>query len=1152
MSAQNKPRQWDYFAYEHLDYFPQDTIKKEQDTLKRKENVLQATLKPGSKEYIDSMKLARQMYVDSMKAAQVAFQDSLKKERQKVADSMKNYNDSVKAAMEVQRLERQRINDSLKLVQQYRKDSLDAARAYRESKAYKDSVATVKQNRLDSIAQVRLGRADSMAKVRAHMKDSLAKVRQNMQDSLAVVRKNMQDSLAAARKAYNDSIQVVIADQKARNQVLKDSITAVRKIRTDSLAKAKEEREALSKKRIKDREKAKNAKARDKENKAREAYTNESMRKKRWSFLRKTYHNTTTRFNYHFNAEEKLRMIELNMLKNSTNQYDSLLPLYPFNPDVDSSKYASDLDSIIRKASVGIHIHDPRSKWQDDMYFVVGKAYYYKGDYKNAAAAFKYIVATAEREKKEKAKNKDAKAEKALGQLADEESNSFLVHNSSKNDAVMWLARTLTQDSQVSLAQTVLNMLKSSNNFDKSLDGRYAAAQSYVDLKTNNYAAAIKDLQPLYDDHSSPDWLRQRAAFLRGQLLQRDGKFAASDSAFDKVIDMKPAMEMDFYAKMYKVNNSINNGGSDAKALISGLQKMGKEQKYKEFYDRIHFAQARVYEAGKDTTAAVDQYRKSIAMNTKSPAQKGLAYAGLGNIFYVQNNYTAAKQSYDSALAFLTEAQKPIFTIATQRAGALDYIAEPGDKVKYTDSVLQLASLSEKDQLAAVRKYIKAEQKRLTDSFYAAKNASTAAALPAPTTLTSKKQSWYFSNPSTVQQGMASFKQKWGSRTLKDDWNRSNLGSSSGGDVADPNDNLSEEDKILAGIPSEEDLLALIPKGQKAIDSANKFLEKSMYELGVGYYKHMEDVPLALKTFDDLDAKYPSHPYAAEILYYRYIIALQKNDKTTANQYLAQLQSKHANSDWYKMIQSASEANQNTNVIPMATHYEDTYEALMLQDYSKAYREAEAAPALYPKEIAALEKKYLLIKYAAIVGQKDYKLADSLLTLFIAQNAKHETIGWATDLQKYVKGQLLLNPTPVVNPNNAGGPMVLPGDSTLQYSYSPNNLHYVLLSTATTDHKIAGLKAGLKEYNKTKSIRKKLEVTMSPLDAQRSLVVVQEFKNAAEAKSYVQEITKVKDLFREFMSPAEYEILIISNDNILKLYSDKNWEAYKVYYQSKY
>lgn len=1159
LSALNKPRYWDDNAF-YYNLEQQDTLKNTGDTLKKKEIIRQASLKPGSPEYIDSMKQSRQRYVDSMKQAQAAMQDSLKKERQRIADSTavanKRYNDSVRAVLELQKLERQRAADSLRVIQTARKDSLDRLKAYRESKAYKDSIAAAKQARADSIASVRQMRADSLAKVRVRIKDSLTVVRKQMQDSLATVRKNMQDSLATVRKKYNDSIQVVLTEQKVRNQALKDSIAAVRAIRTDSLAKAKVEREALAKKRVKDREKSQNAKMRAKEQKKRDAYSNEDMRKKKWSFLRRAWHNTTTKYNYHYNARERLRKVEENMLRNSITQYDSLLPLFPFNPDVDSAKYAVDLDSLIRKAGVGIQIHDPRSRWQDNMYLIVGKAYYYKGDYKNAAAAFKYIVATAEQEKKEKAKNKDKKAEKALGELPDEESRNFLLHHTSKNEAIMWLARTLAQDSQLSLAQTVLNMMRSSKQYNNLLDGRFATVQSFVDLKQHNHTAAASDLVALTEDKNSPDWLRQRAAFIRGQLLQKEGRFQASDSAFDKVIALKPEMEMDFYAKMNKVNNSLNGGFSDTRALLASLQKMSRETKYKDYYDKIHFAQARVYEAAKDTATAIAQYRKAISTSTKNLSQKGLAFAGLGNIYYLQNDYNTAKSSYDSALVFLTDAQNPTYSIALQRAGALDYIAGPGNEVKYNDSLLRLSQMSEKDQLAVVRRQIRDLEKHLLDSLYAARNAATAPqALPAPTSLSSGKQSWYFSNPSNMQKGIATFKQKWGDRKLKDDWNRSSQFGSSGSSAEDATA-MSEEDQLRATLPSESDLMALIPKGKPATDSVSKALETALYQLGVGYYKHMEDIPMALNTFDELDRRYPQHNYGAELTYYRYLTALNNNDKAKVAEYLAKLQSQYGTSEWAKMVAAANQesaAGAQSNGMSIAEHYEGAYNALMTQDFSKAYRDAEAAPALYPKEISPYQKKYTLVKYAAIAGNKDYREADSLLTIFVAQNQSDETLQWAKNLQQYVKVQLeAWRKDSARLSSQVSGPAVLPGDSSLKYSYKPENLHYVMVSTPVTDNKINGLRAGLRDYNSSKAARKKLEVTITPLDAQRSVIVVQEFKNAAEAKKYIAEISKVKELFREFTNANEYELLIISNDNILKLYTDKNWQAYIDYYKSKY
>lgn len=1163
MPGQNMPQHWDYYAYAVSDSHASSALPglTEQDTIKSGQQSTRSPLKPGSPEYVDSMKAARKAYVDSMKAAQLAFQDSLSRERKRVSDSIRAYNDSLKAAMEVQRIERQRINDSIKAVQQARRDSLAAAKAYRESKAYKDSVALAKQAVTDSLAQVRQARADSLAKARVRMQDSLREVRIRTQDSIARVRKAAQDSMMAARKAYNDSLQQALAEQKARNQALRDSMTLARQARLDSLNKAKEAREAAAKKNIKDREKEKIAKERQKEADARAAYTNESMRKKPWSFTRRAYHNTTTRFNYHFNAGERLKQIEENMLKNSSNQYDSLLPLFPFDPLSDSTKYASDLDSLIRKASVGIHIHDPRSRWQDDLYLIVGKAYYYKGDFSNAAAAFKYIVGTAEQDKKEKAKNKDKRAEKALGELPDELRKGWFAHNTAKNDAIFWLAKTLAQDGETSLAHTILNMVRSSKFYTHELDGKWAEAQSFVALKDNNLIAAAEYLRPVYEDHSNPKWLRQRAAFLRGQLLQQQENYSGSDSAFDKVIALNPELDMDFYARMHKVNNSINNGLSNAATLVNSLQKMSKEQKYQPHRDKIHFALGQVFEAQDNTTEAIAQFKTSAALDINGSPQKGLSYAHLGNLYYKQNNYGAAKQAYDSALAFLTPAQQPYLSIAQQRAGALDYIAGPGATVRYTDSILKLAALSEKDQEAIARKFIKEEEKRLIDSFYAAKNAANAAnsSLPAPTTLAPKGQTWYFTNPATVQQGVAAFKQKWGDIPLKDNWNRSNQGIPSAAHGSESAaENLSEEERILAGIPSLETLLAQIPKGKAQTDSAHKVLEKALYELGIGYYKHMEDIPEALKTFDQLDSQYPNTRYAAEILYYRYLIALQQNDKAAAEQYLRLLQTKHAQSEWAERIRQSEMAAQDQksteDVLPIAAHYDMAYEALINRDYNRAYQDAAAAPNLYPKEYRNYEQKYQLVQYAAMIGNGAHKEADSLLSLFIGRNPQHETVEWANALQQYVQKLMTQNQAsqPATTATTAQQSIQTIKDTSLRYTYAPQNLHYVILSHSASAKDISSMRDVLRNYNQTKSNRKRLEVNLSPISAQRSAIVVQEFRNAQAAKGYVEEIKQFPSLFQNVGSQTDVEILIISNDNILKLYTDQDWEAYKQFFEANY
>src|SRR4030095_15111600 len=104
-------------------------------------------------------------------------------------------------------------------------------------------------------------------------------------------------------------------------------------------------------------------------------------------------------FNYYFNANRKMEEAEANMQRTSRDKWDGRIALFIFDPARASVVFSADMYSRIHKAALGIQIHDPRTKWGDDLYLLLGKAYYYKGDAENAANSFKYIVALREKEK---------------------------------------------------------------------------------------------------------------------------------------------------------------------------------------------------------------------------------------------------------------------------------------------------------------------------------------------------------------------------------------------------------------------------------------------------------------------------------------------------------------------------------------------------------------------------------------------------------------------------------------------------------------------------------------------------------------------------------------------------------------------------------
>ncbi len=110
---------------------------------------------------------------------------------------------------------------------------------------------------------------------------------------------------------------------------------------------------------------------------------------KKFTFPRRVYNNTVSRFNYHFNARQLVLDIEERAAAIQPDDYTRLLSFYPFQ----LSETAGDplLDSVIYKCTAGILLHDLRSDWVDKLYLLMGRAYLLQQHYDSAAVVFQYI-----------------------------------------------------------------------------------------------------------------------------------------------------------------------------------------------------------------------------------------------------------------------------------------------------------------------------------------------------------------------------------------------------------------------------------------------------------------------------------------------------------------------------------------------------------------------------------------------------------------------------------------------------------------------------------------------------------------------------------------------------------------------------------------
>jgi len=1093
-----------------------------------------------SKKYKDSLAKARNKKLQALKDERTARLDSIRDARQHITDS-------------VTAVRKERI-DSIRSVQKHRNDSLAKVKKYKSSKRYTDSVTLVRRHRLDSIKAVQKEYRDSIAAIRKHVLDSVKLVRTKKLDSAKVARARKTDSIAAARKAKTDSLAKK-RDQKAK------------------MAKAKE------KKKQQDVKLALELKLKQK----REEWSNTSMLKKPWGPKRRFFQNSFTHYNYYYNANRKMEEAEMNMRRANRDKYDAPIDLFPFDPNKDSSLLAADMDSIVHKVSVGIQIHDPRIKWGNDMYLLLGRAYYYKGNYENAAISFRYIIANDQKAGKKKGSSHYSRSKPAPS-IVDKKKKSklaFWQHKSVHNDAILWLSRTYATAGQVENAESILSLLEFEKDLPENLTGRLAVEKAFAYLKVANYEEASKQLTIAQDDSYLPSWLKVRIAFLNGQLLADMGSYDEAARSFEIVLGYYPKIEMDFYARKYIASNKLRNGENVAAATLP-LKRMLKDGKYTTYYDQVHYVLGQLSAKAGDNEDAISYFKKSTRTPKASRKQKALSFAAMGEVFYAQAQYTDAKAAYDSAAKYGTGVKDKGLASIAQRSAGLSEIAGPVNTIREIDSMLHLASLSKREQSQIARKYLREEEKKIRDSIAAAEvaGASAVAAEAVSGSGTGSTSNWYFSNPALITQGSSDFKRKWGNRQLTDNWRRASAApltagntATGGGSNADDGD---EEDGAIArtenGLPTEAALLSKIPNTKEQQDLSKRIQQKAYILLAKAYIKQLNDYESALHTLDTLVVRYPAHTQKEEELFLRYQIAVKQGKLDVAQSYSNELLSKFPGSQYAHLLRPAkSEAKgADANTKEVAAQFDKTYDLLMKHQYTEARLSAEDARKKYNN--ALYQKRFQVVEAMAWAGAGNYDMADSVITLFLKSNPNDSLTDWGKSVKKYIsevrnggkpswyrEDYVPRVHKPATSSATAGtttppdskpedAPVI--SDAPLAYSYQADSPHYCIIVLPGLDSRTAQLKQDIRKFDSAKYAAAPLTLLLDFYKMKEAVMIVSGFENAAAAKAYMADLSASAVL--DEYDNTEVNILLISARNYKKMFADKSADGYRAFYNVAY
>jgi len=588
-----------------------------------------------------------------------------------------------------------------------------------------------------------------------------------------------------------------------------------------------------------------------------------SVQKNNWAT--RSFHQTKVKYNILYNGnvayEEGLKAIR----DANTDDYSSILYLYPVSNHQAAEASSSQMDKTIEKCRKCIKLHsiktkpkrdpkkanDPKYKeWLQSEEFNanmhlawmrLGQAEFHKGDFLGAVSTFNYII------------------------------------RHYQNDADMiaqcqlWTARAYAEQGWQYEAEDMLNRVQI-EALSRKHAPLYSAVKADVLLKGGHHHEAIPFVKIALPNEKRKIY-RPRFAYVLGQLYELEaGRKDDAIAAYKSVIRMAPPNEMEFNARI----RIAELGG---KGSLGQLRTMSKQAKYKDRLDQIYGTMGNIYLAERDTAKALEMYEKAIAEATQIGTAKAAVLVRAGDIYFERHEYVPAQPCYREAATILT-AEHNDFARVQKRSEVLDELIVSYNQAQLQDSLQRLSHMTEEEQRAIVDKIIanliEAEKQ---DSIKQAQEARELAhgdsGLRSVNTSNmlgggGQKGEWYFYNPQLMKQGKQEWFKRWGTRPLEDNWRRQNK------QVTIPDEGLSglenEGDSTLMGndsvparVPQETDThkpeyyLQQIPKTEQDYAISDSLWREALVELYYIYRDKLEDEEQTEVTLRFLDERWGSH-----------------------------------------------------------------------------------------------------------------------------------------------------------------------------------------------------------------------------------------------------------------------------------------------------
>lgn len=863
----------------------------------------------------------------------------------------------------------------------------------------------------------------------------------------------------------------------------------------------------------------------------------------------RAYHDLTCHFNYWFNANLKLDESIRTVNESSTDDYTQILPLYNYDNEAALAALSSTMDEVIKKASMGIQLHE-KSVWAQDCYLAMGKAYYFKRSYDDALETFQFIQT--------KYKIKTIKGFPIP--------QKWYEHKLKTNQSLMWLIKTYIMMGKFDEAEAIIKDIEARKGFPIEYKDQLGLLHTLVLIKKKDYIGAVAPLAQVIKLTKKPA-LKVRYTYILAQLYEFGNDNKNAIAVYRQVIALKPDFVMDFHARMKMVELYSELPNLPATEIRGILMSMLSDSKYSDYYDQIYYRLAELELRNKNEKMGIQYLRLSIAASTNNLEQKGLSNKRLADIYWENPKYILAKNRYDSAYQYLP-ATNEFYPIVRERKDILEDVVKRIKIIQLEDSLQKLAALNPQELQKKLSKELERQKaKAMEDSLNKASNNK--ANTENKITENEASATFYFYNPGMKANGYNDFVKKWGNRPLADDWRRSrkNQKSFSSTTTADNADNKEDdktntpEEKSKTGNPELDKALAAVPTTEKQMQASTDRIVDAYYELGYLYKDRVKNEKKAIETFEKLSTKYPKNKFQAETYYILYLMYEDNKNFAQSAKYKNKILNEYPATKYAAMLkdpnyQKKEEAKKNE----VFTFYDKTFEYYQ----GKAYQEVidRVGTAMESFKPNPIEAKYALLKAIAVGGLGEVNNYSNELNTVIKsypntpeKKKAEELLAAIRDFGKEKPKLADIN----TSKSDGKGPSKTAGSNTNAegstngtFVYEPSIEHYFVVVFKSLNPKAAAGLGNVSNFiNKNHSLDN-LIVTTQMLGMNSQMAIVKSFPNADKASEFLDEIDEQASQLFKGLSNAEYYTMIITQKNLEEMNKLGYSNSYQTFYEEKY